>query len=169
MLWDMFGVRAGVLASSKALLLAAAAACSPSSSGPLLPISELELENPDHSLGAGWSVALFRLSISSNGPPIVRRLSACSDCVASFVSSRKLPLFFLLNMTATSMRTMLASMALIAIDAGSMVGLYEETTRPGGGASHTVGSELAAEDDIVRTVMLLMLYGGRKKVNLPAV
>jgi hypothetical protein len=72
-------------------------------------------------------------------------------------------------MTATSTTTMLASMALIAIDASSIVGLCGDATRPGGGASHTVDKEAAAEDDMVRTEIRLILYDGRKKMTLPAV
>jgi hypothetical protein len=72
-------------------------------------------------------------------------------------------------MTATSTTTMLASMALIAIDVSSIVGSCGDATRPRGGASHTVDREAAAEDDMVRNKILLILYGGRKKVTLPAV
>lgn len=61
-------------------------------------------------------------------------------------------------MIATSAKARLARMALIAIDSGLMVGSYEEATRPGRGASHKVGSEVAAEDDIVKAEILVMLY-----------
>jgi hypothetical protein len=57
----------------------------------------------------------------------------------------------------------------MAMDAGSMVGLCEEGRRPGGGASHIVGSELAAEEDMTKIERLLMLCGGSTKVDLPVV
>jgi hypothetical protein len=69
-------------------------------------------------------------------------------------------------MAAKNMITTLDSMALMVMSAGSTAGPCGETTRPGGGASHTVGSELAAEDDIVRTEVFSMLYDLRKKVDL---
>jgi hypothetical protein len=59
-------------------------------------------------------------------------------------------------MTATRTTTRLAKMALIAINAGSMLGSCEEAAKPGGGASHEVGSEMAT-NDIVRVELLLLV------------
>jgi hypothetical protein len=157
-----------VLPSSNALLVAVAVAAVslPPSTGPTLSISSLELENPDHSLGMGCPAPSFRLSTLSSGPVIVSRLSGCA---LSLVLSRKLPLFFLLKNIAKMMRARSANIALMAMDAGSMVGLCEEERRPGGDASHMVGSEVAAEEDMIKIARLVILCGDRTKVDLSAV
>jgi hypothetical protein len=146
-------MRAGVLASSKVLLFAAAAAAASALpfNSPSLWISSFELEIPDHSRGMGGAAAPFRLSTSSSGPLIVRRLSGCSDSVVPPVSFRKLPLFFLLKKIDMKMRVKVARIALMAMNAGSMVEVYVKGRRPGGGASQTVGIGLAAEEDMIRS------------------
>jgi uncharacterized membrane protein len=56
-------------------------------------------------------------------------------------------LFFLLKMRHTKMMTKAAIAALTAMGAGSIVALFADERRPGGGASHAVGRAEADEEE----------------------
>ena len=117
----------------------------------------------------GCSAPPFRLSTSSSGPLIVRRLSGCCEGVVPLVSSRKLPLFFLLKKIDMKMRVERARIALMAMDAGSMGELYVEGRRLGGGASQTVGIGLAAEEAISTLGKIADNLWWRSRMNWTAV
>lgn len=70
---------------------------------------------------------------------------------------------------AMKMRAREPRRALIAMDAGSMLGLCEEGRRPGGGASQRVASGLGVVEYMREIAILVVVYGRRREVSLSAV